>query len=163
MSWNFSAGHYTATWQALGGSAASIGTTSDGFRVLDTRHQEEIRVDEMGDVVVDGVDRGISTVVELQYMEYSKMLPAMYAAYNSSNGSQGVSNASTGNLRTQFAGVLVLTPAGGTATGTTPWTFYHAIIDDTIPVLLANKVRQGPVRFFCYPDPVTGKSYAPGS
>lgn len=159
--YSFVAGHYTATW-----GTSTIGTTRDGFKIMDTAHVEQINIDEYGDAPVDGIQRGIETRVELDYAEYPLIKAALYAQSNASGGgntSQGSTNGGVGILLSTQALPLVLTPAGGTGTGTLPWTFSKAIIVGDIPILMATKLRQGPVQFHAYPVPATGNAYTPGS
>ena len=152
--YSFVAGHYTATW-----NGSNIGTTRDGFGITDTFHVERINIDEYGDAPIDGVQRGVSTSVELDFAEYPLILGALYGQ---NNGSQGQANNTVGQLIGTLAKPLILTPAGGTGTGSSAWTFTRAIIDNSIRIMLQTKNRQGPVQFTILPVPGAA-NYTAGS
>jgi hypothetical protein len=156
---SYIAGHYTGTYKAPAGSALTIGTTREGFRLRETHHSQQILTDDGGEAPVDGVQQGTEVLLSLDYVEYDSIRAVLYAA-----NVRGQPKANVGKLLSALAGQLVLTPAAGTPAETldvsgNSWVFYKAIIDSDIETLLASKLRQGPCTFRCYPDPATGKAY----
>jgi hypothetical protein len=149
---SFIAGPYTAQYN--GGD--NIGRTENGFRIRVTVHEEPIRTDDGGDSIIDGVNRGADTIVELDYVEYEKIKAAMFA---SGPVAEGAPLTNVGKLCTSLAKALVLTPvAGTTATGT--YTFHKALVRGDINILLASRLKKGPLSFLCYPDPAnSNKAY----
>lgn len=49
----FIAGHYIATWDGV-----DIGTTEEGFEIRPSHYREDVKIDDLGDTIVDGVYRG---------------------------------------------------------------------------------------------------------
>lgn len=147
MAWSFVAGHYTATW-----SGSDIGTTRDGFRLREIHHAEMIVVDEGGDVPVDGVIRGTEALVQLDWVEYTKIKAALYA-----QAAQGNILASVGLLMSGKAATLVLSAASGTPAflvvgAIKTLTATKAIIESDIEQILAARLNQGPATFRLLPD-----------
>lgn len=64
---SFVAGQYTALWVA-----ADIGTTESGFSIKPQYYKEDIRIDDYGDAVVDGIWRGYNLRVSTQLSEWTK-------------------------------------------------------------------------------------------
>lgn len=149
-------GHYACTY-----NGTSIGGTREGFRMIQTNHHQPVISDAAGEMQVDGVQQGADIIVELDYIEYDLILPALIAQV----GAQGTCQANVGKLLSGLAKPLVLTAAAGTPAATLDgikvYTFYLAIVVDDVEVLLASKLRQGRVRFRCFPDPAhSNNTYA---
>lgn len=62
----FVAGHYTATY-----SGVEIGTTEIGFDIRKANYAEDIRIDDFGDTVVDGIYRGYNLRIAFQLSEWA--------------------------------------------------------------------------------------------
>lgn len=148
---SFVSGSYTATY---GGS--SIGTTEDGYRVQVQQHHEDIRTDDYGDVPVDGVQRGVSYQVTLVGMEYNLVKAAMAKQASA----LGESKTNVGKLLSGLAASLVLTATSGTPADTAgnirSLTATKAILITDFELLLASRVRKGPLTFRLLPDPAVG-------
>lgn len=61
----FVAGHYSMTWNAL-----DIGTTEQGIQFNINLGGEEIRLDDLGDVVVDGINRGYNVTLAIELIKW---------------------------------------------------------------------------------------------
>lgn len=152
----FIAGHYTATW-----NSANIGGTREGFRLNEAYQQQQVISDDYGEAPVSGVQQGAIVTVALDFIEYDLIRPALIAAA----GTQGDGRSRVGYTMVANAKALVLTPQTGTSADTLSGrggiiTFYKAIVRDNVEHLLSSKLRQGPCRFHCYPDPDNSyKSY----
>ncbi len=146
------AGHYSAT---LGGT--SIGKTEDGFRLRVINHHEPVHSDDFGDVPVDGIQRGVEYQLTLTSVEYDLIQAAIIRQGNA----LGESNTNVGKRLRDLAQQLVLTATAGTpAAGSIgTLTATKAIVVSDLEVLLAAKLRKGPVTFHLFPDPATGKAF----
>lgn len=154
---SFIAGHFTASF-----NSSSIGGTREGFRIITTMHHQPVISDAAGEMQVDGVQQGADVIVECDYIDYDSMSAALFTQ----TGGQGTTESNVGKLFAATSGLaksLVLTSVAGTPaagdTGSITFTFAHAIPADDIEVLLASKLRQGRMRFRCFPDPTTGVTY----
>ncbi len=151
MPYGFVAGHFTATY-----NGTSIGSTTDGFHLTQTPIYQPIHDDEAGDGEVDGVQQGANYRVPLNYIEYSKVYHALYAQVP-----EGKLYDNVGRLLTQLFGPLVLTPIPGTSAevelgaGNSIICPKAGVIND-IPILLASKLRQGPIEFRLFPWDIGG-------
>ena len=118
---SFIAGHYHATF-----NAQDIGTTEQGFVLRPVYYREDIRIDEYGDTVVDGIFRGFSIGVSCQLSEWTA---TGRAGIQFPFGSVGqIDNVGKTIIGAGYAKPLVLTPgnvAGYTlnSTGTATDTF----------------------------------------
>lgn len=140
----FIAGAYTATY-----NSTTIGATEEGFEILESPHEQEIKTDEFGETVVDKVNLGNTTRIRLTFVEYDSIKTALYAAHT-----QGDPKAKTGRLVSASAAALVLTPVAGTtaAAESSTWTFHKVVVDGDFSVLLSSRHRKGPVTFLAMPD-----------
>ncbi len=133
-------GRYTATF-----NSSSIGRTQDGFELIETPHFAGINTDDYGDVEADVILRGMTVEVQLQYVEYDLIKPALYGVE-----AQGIVAANAGVLGSAQAHALVLTSvANSTASGT--YTFTKAIVLTDFTTMLKNNLRTGPCRFRILP------------
>jgi hypothetical protein len=145
----FKSGHYTATW-----NGATIGTTREGFTIDEQHYEERIATDESGQARMDGVQMGVDVAVELDYVEYSKIAAALYGDH-----AEGFPIIQVGSLLSGLAKPLILTPIAGRSLKT--YTFYLAVVHGSVRTLLASRLRQGPIRFVCLPDPAnSNKAYS---
>jgi hypothetical protein len=166
MADTFVAGHYAATWNTV-----DIGTTREGFRLLETFHAEMIVTDDYGDVPVDAIRRGVESRVQLDYSEYiaiAKTADALYAQVggqaNMGNSKGKVGLPMVNQTAESVTKVLVLTALAGTpaaafAGGILTLTANDAIVISDIETLLASRLRQGPCTFQLFPNPADGKAY----
>lgn len=154
------AGHYTAMW-----NGSNIGTTRDGFRIIEQNHDEFVHTDDYGDAACDAVNRGTDVEVELDYAEYQLVLP-LINSHVGGTANQGSSNQNCGVLASAIAHPLVLIAAAGTSAAALDnsgvWTFYLAKVITDVDTLLANHARQGRLRVKCYPNS-NGQCYTPPS
>ncbi len=153
----FIAGHYTAAFTPPSGSSASIGDTREGFRLRENHHKQDIQTDTYGDGEVDGVGRGLSAEVQLDYVDYDLIRSVLYG-----QNPIGDAKSNVGLLLTTLAGQLVLTPVSGTtaaSNGGGAFTATKAIVTTDIETMLASKLRSGPCTFKLYPNSSTGKLY----
>jgi len=139
----FIAGHYNATW-----NGANIGTTEGGFRLQMTNHHETVLIDDYGDALADGVQRGVDYRITLEYVEYDLIKNAM-------KGQAGTFGAmsNVGKFLSTLAAPLVLTAQAGTSAAgqIASLTASKAIIVSDTEVLLANSLRKGPLTFLLIP------------
>lgn len=63
----FVAGHYSVTWDG-----EDIGTTEEGFEIRPSHFREDIKIDDLGDTVVDGVYRGGQAGIVANLSEWNK-------------------------------------------------------------------------------------------
>lgn len=145
----FIAGHYLAYYGNLGSEGLdglSIGTTINGFKMVESTHEEEIRVDEGGDTVVDTLWRGKDVFVELDYAEYVKIRDALYVQQGQDEDvySRVAHRGSTTALP------LLLIPVVASE-NTESYIFFAAQVHGNIETLLATSLRMGPVSFRCLP------------
>jgi hypothetical protein len=122
---SFVAGHYTAGW---GTAPQTIGTTESGFRISPVFYREDIRIDDYGDSIVDGIWRGYNVRVETQLSEWT------------STGRQAIQNPFDTTFGTiidigkslvggAFAKQLVLTPVASINSANKTYTFPLCVPD----------------------------------
>lgn len=158
-------GHFTAFFSATSGSGGTsfvgIGSTREGFRIRQRNYHQPVIDDRGGEAEVDGIQQGTDVTVECDYIDYDLIVNAIWG-----NGTTGAQNFkgklydNVGLRLVDLAGVLKLTPVAGTPAATEAGTgnsyyFYKTIVDEDTEILLASKLRQGPLRFRCFPDPTT--------
>ena len=156
-------GHFSASFSATSGSAGnsftSIGSTREGFRMRPRIYHQPVIDDRGGEAEVDGIQQGVDLVVECDYIDYDLIVGAIWG--NGTTGAQALKGKLydfVGRRLVDLAGTLKLTPVVGTPAETEAGTgnsyyFYKAIVDEDYEILLASKLRQGPLRFRCFPDP----------
>jgi hypothetical protein len=140
-------GGYTAMY-----NGSNIGRTRDGATIHKTIHFEPVHTDDYADSPADGVARGISFMVTLDYAEYGLIKAALDVA----EGTEGLASLNVGLLASALAQQLVLTAVPGTPAatldGANKYFFDLAIVQDDVSWILANHPRQGPIRFMAYPN-----------
>jgi hypothetical protein len=101
-------GHYAATW-----NGADIGTTEDGWSIEVDVSDDAIHCDDLGDCLANAVLRGGNVRVVGRGLEYSKLRPALMAAWGTSGFAAGL----IGQLASTIAKPLRLSPVlvGGDA------------------------------------------------
>ena len=162
---DFIAGPFTAT---LGGVA--LGVVEDGFELDLTWSSEDIRGDNLGDTIQDGVHRGGSLYVNC-VLENAKLATSSLEAvwpYAATAGTQGEIGV-IGSLYSVLAQILILTPidAVNTLKGAgLVYTFGVAgplggvVPAPNVPIsqLFAARLRKIPMRFLCLPYIVSSKN-----
>lgn len=105
---SFVAGHYTATY---GGE--SIGTTEEGFYLRPQQFREDIRIDDFGDSIVDGIYRGFQYTLTTRLSEWvvpnSTGVALLQNFVDATDGGIVYPNA-VGQPVSAFAKRLILTP-----------------------------------------------------
>lgn len=145
----FVSGPYAGTY-----NGAALGATSEGFGIRMRPHVEPIKTDQTGEVAVDGINLGTEYDIELEGVEFAKVLPAIIAH----PGIDGDTYGNIGSLQTANAKTLVLAPLVA-GTGKLTYTATKAICETDIQWMMNKGLRKGRVVFHLYPDPVTGKAY----
>jgi hypothetical protein len=154
MAYGFVAGHYTATL-----AGANIGTTEAGFQLRPTTYRDDVRVDDLGDTIVDGVYRGFNYRISCTLQEYTKAgITELIDFYEA--GAKGKVQ-DVGNLVVLggLAKVLVLTPVLS-GTGQTTWTFSNVVPDgESGGFPLATRLRQVSMNLIALPTDENGVIY----
>jgi hypothetical protein len=140
---------------ALGTTAPSysdIGYSKDGIRVRQQLHHQEIRTDQGGMGIVNGVCMGQTIYAEFSHVSYSKIKAAIAA-----HSPTGVLYTNVGKLLTHLAGPLVITPLAGT-----PWAtelgvgksriLYKALLVTDVDYLMGAGYSEGRCTFLALPD-----------
>lgn len=152
----FIAGGYTATWNAL-----PLGQIEDGFNLDFSLSAEDIRGDNFGDTVQDGVFRGgdmflTATLLEYDLVNTSKVLWP-WSATNFGKIDAGF----IGRLMSTFAKVLILTKVTGPSSSPTTITCNTAVIAPrfNVNMLLAPRLKRVPIRLQFLPFVDSGNTY----
>lgn len=155
---DYCAGHFLAAFSPvpMSGTPAwvTIGSTTEGFNIETTLHEEEIHDDRFGqgvaDVVQEGSDVHVSGILlNIGVVESSGVLYSQVP--------QGASNNNAGKLGSQLYGSLCLTPVAGTPAAAllgagNSYVFRLCAIMNNVNYLLANKHRSISVSWRCLPD-----------
>lgn len=162
------AGHFRGWWSTAGGNSGGgytdIGSTREGFRLITTFHAQPVISDKSGEGWIDGVSQGADNILRCDYIDYDLIA----AAAGQTTGTIGKTYDNVGKLLTAIAGTLALKAAAGTTAETeqgagNAYIFYRAVVMDDLEILLASKLRQGPLTFRLLPDPTTGKTWEKAS
>ena len=102
----FVAGHYTMTYDG-----ADIGTTEQGIQFSPNIALEEIRTDELGDVVVDGMYSGYNVNLTIELIKWDAA-GIDKIGWPMGSGVPGLLDG-IGKPMSDFAKVLILTPVAG--------------------------------------------------
>lgn len=164
---DYCAGHFLASFSAVRFSSTpswvTIGSTTEGFTIETTLHEEEIHDDRFGQATADTVQEGADyrvtgIMLNIGVAESSGMLYSQIG--------QGKTNDNCGLLGSALYGALALTPVAGTPAATllgagNSYVFYLAAVGNSYQYLLGNKHRTIPVSFRCLPDQNnSNKAYA---
>jgi len=119
---SFVAGHYNITWNAL-----ALGTTEQGLTITPAYNKEEIRVDDFGDVVADGIYRGYNLRISFELLEWTKAgRQALQFPFDSTLGTlDGIGKTLAGS----FAHPLICTPVSNINAANKIYTFPLTIPD----------------------------------
>lgn len=155
----FVAGSFTAKFKPAGGAFAGIGRTEEGFEIENVPHVQPIVTDDMGQAQVNGVNQGLDVLVTFSGAEYDLIEPLLFATHP-----QGEANTNVGQLQSDLAGQLVLTPVAGTPAATLlgagkSYVFPLAYSEGNMRLLCSSKWRRGPVTLRCLPHQSTLKHY----
>jgi hypothetical protein len=144
--YGFIAGAYTAKYGGI-----NVGSTLQGIDLRPQHHRDDIRIDALGDTIVEGVYRGYNLVVSLQLAEWTT---AGQEAVCFPNDDTPGTLANIGNLfvngPTTLAATLLLTPV---FSGQKIYSFGQVIPDfDHGAWSLNNHLRVVTCQFVCLPD-----------
>lgn len=157
---SFIAGAYTA---AYGSSPTTLGQIEDGVTASFRPSYEEIRGDNMGDTLQDGVYRGVEVFISFTLLEADAAgLAALIWPWHATLGTMGTIGRLMTNIKTigtpggsLGTGSLRLTAVAGTTAATVPATrTYHlAMIPNGFDVsqLMAPRLRRTPIRLQVIP------------
>lgn len=115
----FVAGHYTASYASL-----DIGTTEVGFELRPTYYREDIKIDDFGDAIVDGIYRGYNLRLSFELSQWAatgrELLQFPFDLEDA--GSVGTIRF-VGRTVRSFSAALVLTPVADINTNNNIFTF----------------------------------------
>ncbi|MBU8911306.1 MAG: hypothetical protein KOO65_08555 [Desulfobacterales bacterium] len=154
MAYQFVSGPYNILY-----AGTSVGTTAEGITLREEKLQRDIMTDEHGEGVTDMLVAGSNCFVEFDFVEYTKMLPALYAA-NGGSASQGDIFGNVGKLMSALGGILNISPVDTRNNNNQTFIASTALVVNDIEILLSSRLRQGPITFRLLPDPTTGEHYA---
>jgi len=148
---SFIAGDYTVTYNDV-----DIGVVEDGFELEFTQAYEDVRGDNLGDTLQDGIFRGYNATISAILLEANNaaLRQAVWPFYTTAGNLTDWGVIGTlGVLATSKAKALVLTKIAGNpaADADCPKTLTasKAILARDFPVrlLFANRLRRIPIRF----------------
>lgn len=149
----FVAGHYTATY-----GGADIGTTEVGFTIAPVFNREEIRIDDYGDAIVDGIWRGYNLRVRSQLSEWAAAAREnLQFRFDKEDGGTLGQMQLIGQTLSKFAEPLVLTPVSGINSNNLTYTFPLAIPEPNHGSFNINtKLRKVDIDLLILPNRSTG-------
>lgn len=154
----FIAGGYTVSFNAV-----AVGQIEDGVEMEHVPYYEDIRGDNMGDTIQDGVYRGGDMFMSFTMLEYNAAAgaaatPPAWWPYHNTWGRIGT----IGVLQTSLALAVVLTAVAGTSAATLPATLTASkcVIAKGFPtrMLFAPRNRRIPIRFQMLPYDSSGNN-----
>lgn len=155
---SFISGAYTLTY---GGS--TLGQLEDGIVHSQVPSGEEIKGDNAGDTLQDGVYRGVNVFISFTLIEYNaSAVQALIWPWSATHGTLGTIGRLLTGVKTVGTpggaggtGTLVATAVAGTPAAATPATrtYHHAMIPfgQSTDYLLAPRLRRLPIRLVCTP------------
>lgn len=154
----FVAGHYTATLSQTAGVGSSsgatvdLGTTETGFNIQFDQHIEQIRIDDLGQTVVDGIYQGMNariTFKSIQFAAAGRLY--LQAFYN--EATPGTITGIGQSISGVYGRQLVLTPIAGINAGNKTYTFPVVAPDGNNGAMALNtKNRTIDVNFLAFPQ-----------
>jgi hypothetical protein len=143
----FTAGRYTATWNAL-----AVGQTAEGINVQHQFMKRPIQGDKMGETVQDAIIRGIEVLARMRLIEWdAAAIATLIHPYGAAYQALAIGKL---DVQNSFAKALVLTAVDSNP-GPTPasQTLGQAILHENFPVelLFGPDLREVPVQLRCYP------------
>lgn len=144
----FTAGRYTATWNAL-----AVGQSQEGFRVSHQFMKRLIQGDKFGETPQDAIMRGMEVLVEARLIEWdAAAIATLISPYGNLYTINGIGKLDVAN---NYAKPFILT-AIDTNPGPIPLsqTLAKSILQENFPVniLFGPDLRDVPIRLRCYPD-----------
>lgn len=150
----YTSGHFSATF-----NGASVGSTRNGFNLRPTYHSQQIIDDALGEASANAVMTGVDLILELDFVNYTDI----YTAIHTMEGNEGDGASNVGLLVAKNPGgaglakQLVLTAVSGTPSANdsghgATYTFYQAVVQDDLNILLASRLREGTCHFKIYPS-----------
>lgn len=146
----FVAGHYTGTYNSL-----DVGTTEQGFMIDPVFHREDIRTDDFGDTIVDGIYRGYNLRISFELIRWSAAArDALMFPFDATLGTlAGIGQTIVGS----FAKSLVLTPVSGINSNAKTYTFPLCVADGNHGGFNLNtRTRRARCNLLVFPHPTTG-------
>ena len=146
----FIAGAYTVTY---GGNV--LGQIEDGIETEFTMQSEDIRGDNLGDTIEDGVYRGGDCFVNFTLTEFNATAAqAAFWPWHAIWGKYGL----VGRLLSGMSSTLILTVVAGTTAVPAALTFPYAILAKGFPLrlLFAPRNRRVPLRMHALPSTYLG-------
>lgn len=155
--YEFVAGHYTALFTGNGQTNLAIGTTEVGFEMRPTFYREDIRADEFGDTLIDGIYRGANVELTFELIEWRENAAALMWPVNAANGDMGTTGGNAlsliGQTMQSLAGKLVLAPVTGINAKLQTYTFLKVIPNGQHGGFSFNsKMRRTRCSTICLPD-----------
>lgn len=155
---SFISGAYTLTY---GGS--TLGQVESGLQHSYAPSYEEIRGDNAGETLQDGVYRGVNVFLSFTLLEYNATaVQALVWPWSATLGTLGTIGRLMTGIKTvgtpggsAGTGTLVATAVAGTPAASTPATrtYHHVMIPNgqNVEYLLAPMLRRLPIRLVCTP------------
>lgn len=153
----FVAGHYTAAFTGNGQTSLNIGTTEVGFEMRPTFYREDIKADDFGDTLIDGIYRGANVSLTFELIEWRANATALMWPVNAADGDMGTVSGNAlslvGMTMQSLAGSLVLTPVTGISASLKTYTFLKVIPDGQHGGFSFNsRLRRMRCSLLCLPD-----------
>lgn len=140
--------------QSAGASFVNIGTTREGFNLVETFHKQDVHDDLYGEESPEGILQGVSYSLSGVNIELDKLLASGVVNVQAIYG--GFANQFVGYRARDIAPSLCLTPMPGTPAAKrigagNSWIFYAVILMNDLNVLLSSKLSEVPLDFKIYP------------
>lgn len=156
----FVAGHYTAAFTGgaeNSGTALDIGTTEVGFELRPQFYREDIRIDDYGDTVVDGIFRGVNVFLRFELVKWvsgiERVLWPQSGSTTNPHTYHGDMGAHIGKTWQHLAGSLVLTPVADINSNLKTFTFHKVLPDGEHGAFSFNsRLRRMSCSFLCLPN-----------
>ncbi len=144
-------GHYTVTW-----NSQDIGTTEVGFNYRQTVYKEDIKIDDYGDTIINGIVRGIQMRIDFELSKWTTALSSgiMFPYKDSTIGTiEGIGRSIIGG---GYAKPMIFTPIANINSNNKTWTFPNTLAEGDVSFALNTKLRRVTVRMIAYPTEATG-------
>ena len=141
----FVAGHFSISVDGV-----NYGHTEVGFNIVPIIYREDIKIDAMGDVIVDGIYRGYQVSLNFELSEASDAaISAFRFWYDTVPGTI----VDVGTLLSDAAATIVFTPVAGINANNKTWTFPLCVPQGNHGgFTLANKLQKTKGDFLVLPD-----------
>lgn len=153
---SFVSGPYKATYGPVGNPLA-LGLVEDGYTLTYRRGNETITVDAFGDIPVNAINRGISSMtLSFILSEWdAQAAVSLYWPFSDTFGSMvhSVKGRTIGQMDVALASILTLTVCTGATHSPTSIAFPNAILSPDFDVthLFASRHRKVPIQMTIYP------------